>query len=584
MIGVVISILNIFLKNRLRGLKLSKIDIILFCLIGYIIFNRYIIQSYYGFSIRFIELLALSVFYILLRSLPKRHFPWLLITIVLAGIVQAIYGMLQLLGYFPSLHLAFKMTGNFTNPGPYAGFLSLTGVCSLSLYLFKEKISKFALPKNRNIGRKLISRFGGGIYNYIPLLGILFIFIILLATPSRAGWIAFFAGGTCLLFYQYKLLLFSEVKQFKKLNLYKKVGLPILILVITILGSYEIYNLRKVSADGRLLIWKVGSRLFKENQVFGVGHDRFKAYYLDAQAQYFMEMEGMAEAYLADNTLYAFNFPLQFLVENGIVGFLILIIIIVLCFTVKNTPEIYYLKYLTLSLLLTGFVFGLFSYPSQVLPIKIVLVVGIALLAGMDINKIKLRFPQSIFSGWKKRVIACVLVFFVAIVLKVTYSKVAVIKNGFEQWQQSLIIYNNGHYKESVVEFEKVNQMLYKNGEFLMQYGKALVMAGEYAKGVTILKETKKYFNTTIIEMTLGNAYKYLGKYKKAEKSYHIAESMVPNRFYPMYLLVKLYNETGQKEKAYFKAREILNKKVKIPSLAIREIRLEMRKIVKDGF
>ena len=56
---------------------------------------------------------------------------------------------------------------------------------------------------------------------------------------------------------------------------------------------------------------------------------------------------------------------------------------------------------------------------------------------------------------------------------------------------------------------------------------------------------------------------------------------MSPARFYPLYLLAKLFDETGQQEKAVAMAKEVMKKEVKIESTAIKEIQEEMRKIVK---
>lgn len=55
---------------------------------------------------------------------------------------------------------------------------------------------------------------------------------------------------------------------------------------------------------------------------------------------------------------------------------------------------------------------------------------------------------------------------------------------------------------------------------------------------------------------------------------------MNPSRFYPKYLLAKLYDETGQREKAVTTANELLDKEIKIESTAIEEIKVEMRKII----
>jgi len=55
---------------------------------------------------------------------------------------------------------------------------------------------------------------------------------------------------------------------------------------------------------------------------------------------------------------------------------------------------------------------------------------------------------------------------------------------------------------------------------------------------------------------------------------------MVPSRFYPKYLPAKLYDETGQQEKAVVTAKELLGKEVKIESTAVKEILEEMKKII----
>ena len=77
-------------------------------------------------------------------------------------------------------------------------------------------------------------------------------------------------------------------------------------------------------------------------------------------------------------------------------------------------------------------------------------------------------------------------------------------------------------------------------------------------------------------------AKKKLGNYSDAERSYLNAMYMIPNRFYPLYLLMTLYNETGQKTKALKTAQDIKNKKIKIPSKAIYEIKGIADNLIKD--
>ena len=44
---------------------------------------------------------------------------------ILAGCMEAIWGLGQLYGFVLSRHALFAMTGSFYNPGPYSGFLAM---------------------------------------------------------------------------------------------------------------------------------------------------------------------------------------------------------------------------------------------------------------------------------------------------------------------------------------------------------------------------------------------------------------------------------------------------------------------------
>ena len=115
-----------------------------------------------------------------------------------------------------------------------------------------------------------------------------------------------------------------------------------------------------------------------------------------------------------------------------------------------------------------------------------------------------------------------------------------------------------------------------------MQYGKALALAGEYRKAKKVLEQSRFYLTTNVTETTLGDVCQALKQYKEAETAYTKAAGMIPNRFYPEYLLAKLYNDTQQPEKAYYTAQRLLGKEIKVHSAAIDEMRAEMKLIVQQ--
>lgn len=553
-------------------LLFCKIDIALFTLILYITLNRYFIQSYYGFSICYIELLVLSFFYVVLRHIPFKNYPWLLLAIVVSGIIQAIYGNLQLIGYYGSNHSGFKMTGSFFNPGPYAGFLTSVWAVAFGIYLFKDTITASILSQTKS-KIMFFNKFIKSVFEYIPLLGLISIALVLPTLQSRASWMATIFGSIILIELKYRFL--SNV--FKKATaILQKTALIILIIGILSVGLFSLYHYKKASSDGRAFIWKVTAEMIAEAPFFGVGYDNFKANYMNYQANYFAIKGETPEATVADNTCYAFNDWLQFVAENGLFGFILLLIVgFVLLQTKSETHSIE--AFIVKSGLFTIGIFACFSYPMQILPIKLVMVALLALLSNSTVDTLQFSIGNN-----KRSQLICkisfVLLACVTACKTIPYTKD--LSQGFITWGNALNSYNYGDNKGAIKEFELGHSTFKKEGDFLMNYGKTLAMAGEYTKAIVTLEQAKCHQNNTVIETSLGDSYKATKQFDKAEECYKQAINMAPGKFYAPYLLAKLYDDSRQKEKAIALAQKIMYKKIKISSTAIKEIRVEMKKIL----
>lgn len=552
--------------------SISKLDIALFTVVFYITLNRYFIQPHFGFSIRYMELLGLSFLYVVLRRISINNCYWLLLAIVISGICQAVYGNLQLLGYYASNHSGFKMTGSFFNPGPYAGFLVSVWSVSLELYLFKDKI----IPQVQSQSKKnslFLKKCIGLVFEYIPLLGLVSITIILPATQSRAAWLGAIVSSLTLLELRYCIL-----KEFlKKTKPIKKTFLIIASIVFLCAGLFGLYNFKKDSSDGRSFIWKVTTEMIVDSPVFGVGFDGFETHYMNYQAHYFANNGETPEAILASNTSYAFNEWLEFISENGLFGFVFLIIVVLLVFKIKtNTDYRFELLIAKTGLLAIG-IFACFSYPMQILPIKLVLTFLLAMLSNSDTHVYQFTNGENNKSLWAFKAIV-LLIGFVYMLKTIPYVKN--LDHGFKTWESALSRHQYGDYKEAIGEYESVCVDFKREGDFLMNYGKTLTMAGEYTKAIVVLEQAKPYLSNTVIATTLGDSYKATQQYNKAELAYQQAINMVPSKFYANYLLAKLYDDSGQGRKAVKMALKILNKEIKIPSTAIKEMQEEMKKIL----
>lgn len=300
------------------------------------------------------------------------------------------------------------------------------------------------------------------------------------------------------------------------------------------------------------------------------------------------------EAMQADNVTYAYNEVLKILVENGFTGLLLLLLLLWILFFLKTDYEKNKSSNLSLKVarggLLSVIVFAMFSYPSDILPIRMLFVLFAAIVASHQriIHLFRSGGKETVLLPSQEKSFASTIVLYAALVvalMSVYPASKTLIRQyqAYQSWKDASDIYNVGAYPESLIDFELAYPFLKYNGEFLVQYGKALELAGKHDSSIVKLNKAKEHLNNTIIYTSLGNNYKAIGKNTEAERAYIHAYNMAPARFYPLYLLAKLYDETGQKEKAVAMAKEVMEKEVKIESTAVKEIQEEMKEIIEKS-
>ena len=615
-------IIRFWLNQELIKIKLSTIDLLLATVVLYILLRNN--REELVHSLLFIELAGLSILYFISRQQTHQGYLMVLLALVAGGLVQAIYGNLQLWGYFPSHHGIFKMTGSFFNPGPYSGYLAAVFPVSLGFYLFNisvsvptqhpiiTKLNSYSIRvktffKKIPFSNRLFYNNGKGEYTSekqverpantyyytlksFALISIISMCLVLPASRSRAAWLAVVISSSYLLWIKY-----LPLRQLKaRVNTPAKRFLLVSSLVILLISiGSGLYYFKKGSADGRLLIWKVSAEMIKDKPIFGHGADKFAANYMNYQAAYFKPNPDVPEAIHADNVTYAYNEFLKLTVENGIVGLLLALGVIwgLFFWKSKKSEEGRRQKLINPILLaargglLSILVFALFSYPSDILPIRMLLVLFMAMVASHQRSLFRLGRKETAPLPSQREVFAGTAVLYaaLAVALVAVYPASQYLTRqyqAYQSWKDASDIYNVGAYPECLDDFELAYPHLKTNGAFLVQYGKALEMAEKYESSITILNQAKGNLNNTILYTCLGNNYKALGRNAEAEQAYLHAWNMAPARFYPLYLLAKLYDETGQQEKAAVMAKEVMEKEVKIESTAVEEIKEEMRKII----
>jgi tetratricopeptide (TPR) repeat protein len=247
-----------------------------------------------------------------------------------------------------------------------------------------------------------------------------------------------------------------------------------------------------------------------------------------------------------------------------------------------NVEQELFLLNISRGVILSILIFGLFSYPLHILNIKLILIISLAIVTNIfsDINKTKLDQ----YIGFKKPTHIILNLSFYLVVLAIlllTANKLQEIRKSYKYWKSAYNLYIIGEHEVCLNDYEKAYPILKGNCEFMTNYCKALLVNEIQSKSLEILQQAAKCYSNPVIYIALGNSYKKLGDVSNAEQAYLHAWYMIPNLFYPKYLIAKLYFETGQKDKAAAIAYELLNKKVKIESMAIEEMKEEMKKMIK---
>ena len=626
--GFVVAIVKLTLIWKLfiykTGWSIKLLDLVLFIYFIYTIAHPYIFN--YGVAPHvWIETLSLATFYFIIRQFPQNQLRIFLFGIMVSCMVQAIYGSLQLYGFYPSNHALFNITGSFFNPGPFAGYIVVGLPIALGILIYtKEQIilreEKGAGNKEhgarnmvqgenefkhkiKSITQNPVSSLRSSIsvlrstffksrfLYYFSQLVVVSILLVLPASRSRAAWVGG-ALGCLWICWIYK----NEIKNYftkrLKLNKYvhvfntKYIVLTSLLIIIPLFVI--VYKFKQASADGRLFIWKVSTKMITDKPLFGHGVDKFKAYYMNYQADYFKNNPDSPEAKVADNVQYAFNEFVKVGVEKGIFGLILLLFLVIIFITINQNKETrdYYILISTGGLLsIIGF--SLFGYPSEILPIKI-FVISLLATIGNRYGRYNLlnntNEPLSSYQKKSNNLIKHTFTFVVFAVVGIAgYFSFPILTSNYKayiSWKDASDIYDVKAYIECLEDFELAYQALKNNGEFMVQYGKALEMSKYYLDASKVFSLANNHLNNTIIYTALGNCYKETDRFKNAEQAYKKAYHMVPSRLYPLYLLAKLYDKNNQPAMALETAKNLLEKNTKIHSKAIEQIKAEMKKII----
>ena len=506
---------NVFKRNISLNFNLTDIAVLFFCI--YVFIRD--IQSTGLTAERSLQYSLLALLYLIVKTSEKNPIKAIAIGILLCGVIQSIVAYLQLGGIISSHHNAFACTGSFSNPA----LLGCIVAVSIAVAVSELKLKSNAV-------------------HWVLVVCIAYMLPVLILSDSRASWVAFGIGVTIILLREWRL------KRFWKM---------IVVGVVAMMVAIPLYNHKPVSADARVLIWKVCGNISKENTLTGAGTDAVRREYMHYQADYFQNGGTEKERIITANNNYAFNELLDILCAYGVIGVILFLSVVVTYFAcngIGGTPSVGVMCIL---------VFGMFSYPFS----NIVTLTIFTLLLAMEKGKTVLYLRHKCAK-------------YITVIIVVALLSVAGVKWWeFKRFDDALKEYC---WEISEKEYVKSNFHNIKNEPMLVsRYGRLLYETGNYAEAIPILDRMRELQASPEVYYDLGKCYEKTAEYDNAERCYKMVSYMLPAYITPQYKLLKLYKLSNQDVKAIETAQYMLGMPLKKETSESERMKIEAKRIIK---
>lgn len=544
-IGLLSLLISYYKMRNNQQLVLNNLDFLLILSSFFIIIracttsNMSIMSG--GLNWLLIAMLSAYVFRNMISYLNE-YFVYIL-WIVLA-ILEVVLGYLQILDVIPSFN-TFKLVGTFFNPAPYAGFLSTIFPLAVAILVSNKHTNHYA--------------------RFLALGAIIGILPIIVLSQSRSAIIAIITGTLTIGIIRFNLFSSNRLKSATGKTLFAAM------FSLVIGFSIFLYWMKPISADGRLLIWKVASCMIEEKPIFGQGIGRFPVTYMMKQSEYFAsEKRSDKEISLAGQVGFPYNEFLLITVEGGLIGLIIVLYLIYQFLVLGNHTEtkhkLFNRNYLK-GPLVGWITFSFFSYPLFSWPLTLLLISILMFLTHerSSIFRIQnLHFRNLIY----------LMIIFVSLTCSVWC---VIVSEKLSIWMEARQLYEIGNYKMSQARYNDVQRYFFYDGIFLQEMAKCMQQLGQYEGSNRILKYSKKLHLDPFTFTTMGTNFMHLGQYDDAEQCFNQAWYLIPNRLYPKYLLTKLLYKKGDRKKCRELARQLLDDDYRINSLALQDMLYELK-------
>lgn len=489
-------------------------------------------------------------------------------TVFTLAILEAIICILQATHFMESGSPYFKVTGTSINPNVTAMFLSMAFPL---IIVVKEK---FKHAKSVVIG-----------------LFIVLIISALFLLKCRTALIATFLVSLVFIYRTYVLKYILS----NRIYLSWKICFTIIVLLITCFFFKNLYNFKKASADGRVLIWKVSSNMIEEKPLFGYGFGAFERHYNIAQGKYFKKNIGSKDERInADHCYVGYNEYLQNGVEGGILGTLTFLGLFTPLLIPLNWINVVPRRWksnrllqlknaLNITALYGSLTFALMSFVNftvQAVPVMCVFVLYFATIicASSDKNVhqyVALKSSKVLKRYFIPAISLVLLLYGGKSITKQFFIIKAELKN-----KEVLSLLQHGELDSAEVTLASLTSVLKENPNYLRNLANLYMARKDYDESIKTLRTALKVTSETDIYLNLALAYERDKQYKLAEQILEQICNIVPNLFLSKFLLMNLNQKIGNNSKAKLIAREIVELEPKIPSREIEKFKKEANSVL----
>jgi O-antigen polymerase len=469
-------------------------------------------------------------------------------------VLEAFVCYFQNFGWVKADTNSFNASGTLVNPNLTAMFIVMAA--PLVIYNIKSDESKF----------KFISQ------------GTCFLIITtLLILQCRTAIIGGIIVTLYFLNYQNKLGL-QLLSKFRKTNKIKMVILFVLLVLASILLLALLYYFKQGSSEGRLMIWRVATETGCKKIISGHGIQMFEKVYNLAQAIFFEDGQAdKKEIFAASYIKIAYNDYLQNFVEGGLVGLLIYagFIISLLAshwLNASKTSE-FHAAY---SGVLIFSIMSFFNSVEYAIPVFALFMVYAGILVRCTSLSANFRWYKQPLLIKKTKVVALTLFSFGIILL---YSQVK-IGSASRTVKIAYDLSKEGKNNETIRLLKPLENTLRFSGTYWCVYGIALHKMRKYESALDKFENGIKFTSDPEIYIKMSNCHMNLKNYSEAIKTCSTAINIVPNRIYPRYALMKIYENKQDTLNAIKIAWEIIAQQPKGTSKNADSYKKEARELI----